>query len=217
MTNYEMLCRDLKFLGFGELLQASLRDAMDGKTDKFGLTFKGKINLDKITARLNFKRLTDSGNIHFTDYDLMVRDRMQQFRIFKGRGVTVKEGYNLLCGRAVFKQLSGREGKKFNVWLQLDLETMEEEGFKTNMFYDNYGFDLETTLSLFPIEPPSSNWNTSMLVKSLQKGNLQPAFLKGSDVLKSVLLEASPKEKTIRIQEYSLNEALSLAADDPKH
>jgi hypothetical protein len=211
-----MLSRDLKFLGFGELLQASLRDAMDSKTENFGLTFKGKINQDKISARLNFKRLTQSGNIHFTDYDLMVRDRMQQFRIFKGRGVTVKEGYNLLCGRAVFKELTGREGKKFNVWLQLDLETLEEEGFKTNMYYENYGFDLESALSMLPIEPPSSNWTRSMLLRSLQKGNLQPAFMRDPSGVRSVLLEAHPKDRTIQIKEYSMNEALSMAADDPR-
>ena len=45
----------------------------------------------------------------------------------KGQGITMKETYNLLNGRAVNTDLTNKAGEKYNAWIQLDLEKKNEQ------------------------------------------------------------------------------------------
>jgi hypothetical protein len=198
-TNYDFLCEDLKFLGFGETLKDALEEAMDENPSSFELAFSHTINGENIHAILYFEKPDPLGYFFFTKYEMVLRDSHHQFTIFKGKAITVKEGYNLLCGRAVFKQLVAKNNQKYNAWLQLDLNVRENEGFKVNTYHESYGYDLSAALNEFSIETPSSNWDRAMLLRSLQKGNLQAAFLKVNGENRKVLMEANPKGKNVII------------------
>ncbi len=200
-TNYEFLTEELKYLGFGDSLNLSLEEKIKENSGNFELYYSGNINDKPIDAILYFARPVPDGFYFFSDYQLALGDKLQHFKIFKGRGVTLKEGYNLLSGRAVLKQLIGKNGQKYNAWIQLDLDKKEGENFKVITYHDSYGYDLSAALDSFQIETPSSNWDRSMLLKSLQRGNLQSAFLRDNSGMKRILIEANPKQKTITIRE----------------
>jgi hypothetical protein len=200
-TNFDFLCEDLKYLGFGDSLNRSLEEKIKSNSSPFELYHSGKINDEPVDAILYFAKPGPNGSYFFSDYLLTLGDKLQHFKIFKGKGVTLKEGYNLLCGRAVFKQLIGKNGQKYNTWIELDLKKKEGENFKVITYHESYGYDLSATLAEFQIETPSSNWDRSMLLKSLQRGNLQAAFLNENGGMKKVFIEANPKDKTITIRD----------------
>jgi hypothetical protein len=218
-TNYDFLCEDLKFLGFRDSMHRSLREGMEKNQNAFELYYSDIIDSEPVHAILHFVRPDESGFFFFSGYQLALPDRIHYFKIFKGKGVTLKEGFNLLCGRAVFKQLLGKNGQKYDAWIQLDLDTKEGDNFKMNTYYGSYGYNLSACFDAFPIETPSVNWDRAMLLRSLEKGNLQAAFLKENGLLKRVLIQADPKEKRIIIQESTLLAASpirpEIAADEP--
>ncbi|HLY69322.1 MAG TPA: hypothetical protein VKR53_06305 [Puia sp.] len=206
-TNYDFLADDLKYLGFGESLMSLLEEKIKENANSFELYFSSKIDNNPIDAILYFSRPSLDGFYFFSDYVLTLGNKLHHFKIFKGKGVTLKEGYNLLCGRAVFKQLIGKNGQKYDAWIQLDLSKKEGENFKINTYHESYGYDLSAALDHFPIETPSANWDRPMLIKSLQRGNLQSAFLRGNGGMKKILIEANPAAKTITIREGDLTPA----------
>jgi hypothetical protein len=209
-TNYEFLCEDLKYLGFAKSLARSLKEKMIEPVPAFELYYSGWIDYEPIDAILHFSKSRPDGFFFFTGYQLSLHARIHHFKIFKGKGPTLKEGYNLLCGRAVHKQLIGKNGQRYLAWMQLDLDSKEGENFKVNTYFESHGYDLSASLDAFSIEAPSSNWNRAMLLRSLEKGNLQSALLYHKDGVRKVLIEANPKDKTIRILEDILPEETPL-------
>jgi len=203
-TNYEFLFDQLKFLGFGENLKTSLAEAMENNQSSFELYFAADIDGEPVHAILYFSKTDAMANFYFSGYQLAMDNKLHHFRIYKGKGVTLKEGFNMLCGRAVFKQLTGKKEQKYYAWLQLDLNSKEGECFKMNTYYENYSFDMSKLLDQLMIEPPSPNWDRAMLLRSLERGNLQAALIKENGKLKNVMIEANPVEKTITIRENIL-------------
>ena len=95
---------------------------------------------------------------------------------YPDKNITLKEGYNLLDGRAVHKTLTSKEHEKYTAWLQLDFKNTTQSGnnqFK--QYHQNYGFDLEQTLSKYPIKELQNEKFKESLVRSLERGNLQSA------------------------------------------
>ncbi|HSZ34529.1 MAG TPA: hypothetical protein VK772_14535 [Puia sp.] len=199
--NYEFLVNDLKYLGFDTSMNAELKEMLGTEADSFELAYQGKIQNEPISALLFFHRVDSEGYFFFSNYKLCLGVRQHTFYVFKGRGITVKEGYNLLCGRAVFKQRKAKNGQIYNEWIELDLNVKEENGFRARVYPESYGFDLLSLIDTMLIDTPSPNWDRSMLIRSLEKGNLQAAFIKQDGSHRKVYLSADPGERTIRIHE----------------
>ncbi len=199
--NYEFLESDLKYLGFGASVNADLKDMLGTEADSFELEYRATIQNEPISAVLFFHRVDPEGFFFFSNYKLRVGEKHHVFYVFKGRGITVKEGFNLLHGRAVFKQRKAKNGQIYDEWIELDLNVKEENGFKAKVFPESYGFELLPLIDSMLIDTPSPNWDRSMLIRSLEKGNLQPAFIRQSDSHRKVCLSANPGERTIRVHE----------------
>src|SRR5688572_30968958 len=101
------------------------------------------------------------------------QDKSQTFFIKKNSGVTAKEAYNLLNGRAVNKDLTNQEGEKYNAWLQVDWNQKDNHGnHKFKMIHEAYGYNLENALAKHPIQNLEGATYKDRLVKSLERGNL---------------------------------------------
>jgi len=214
-TNQEFLAEDLKFLGFGETLKTSLGEAMANNETSFELYFAGEIGFEPLHAILYFTKTDPKGFFFFSGYQLALDNKLQYFKIFKGKGVTLKEGFNLLCGRAVFKQLIGKNGQKYDAWMQLDFNIKEGENFKVNTYFGSHSYNLSSSLDELGIQPPSSNWDRQMLLRSLERGNLQSGFITENGELKEVLIEANPKEKTVTIRDSFLPGGTNPVVESP--
>src|SRR3954469_21475594 len=107
--NYEYLKEQLKMTGFGETFNAELANRMSQGTPEVQLAQKKTFGKDDVIATLHFKKGNDSDMYFFNRFDLqLLNDKQdmkarQTFYINKGSSITLKEGYNLLEGRAVHK------------------------------------------------------------------------------------------------------------------
>ena len=81
---------------------------------------------DKVSATLHFKKSAESDRFFFNNYNLELKKQNQQDAVkqtfYPDKGITLKEGYNMLDGRAVHKTLNTKEDEKYSAWLQLDFK-----------------------------------------------------------------------------------------------
>ncbi len=125
---------------------------------------------DKVSATLHFKKSPESDMFFFNKYDLELKKDIQQDALkqtfYPDKGITLKEGYNMLDGRAVHKTLNTKEDEKYTAWLQLDFKNTTESGnYKINQHHQNYGFDLEKALSKYPIKELNNDQHKANLMR----------------------------------------------------
>jgi hypothetical protein len=199
--NYEFLSTELRFLGFGDSLFSDLKEMLETEHPSFELAYCGRFDDELIEATLFFTRPDPQGYFFFSKYEMILGERRHTFYVFQGKGITVKESFNLLSGRAVYKQRIGRNGQKYNEWTELDLGAPDESGYRIIIYPESHGFHLADAVEALQIAGPTVNWDKHMLIRSLQKGNLQPAFIKEADMYRKVGLQADPRNRTVAIHE----------------
>jgi hypothetical protein len=139
------------------------------------------------------------------------------FYLNNGKGVTAKEAYNLLEGRAVNKDLLNKQGEKYNAWIQLDLANKKmDEPFKVKQFHSNYGFDLEKELSKHPFKELSDQEKKDDLIKSLKKGNLHAVNVETAEGNRKQFIKANPEQRTIE-RYYSNGKPIEPTSLTSKH
>ncbi|PRZ22801.1 hypothetical protein [Flavobacterium granuli] len=204
--NFEYLRDQVKYTGFGEGLEGELKEKMQEQKPSFTMNHEAYYGKDVARVSLNFKKSEQSDMYFFNSYkvDLLkehTKDSLQQtFYINKGNNITMKEAYNLMEGRAVNKDLTNKEGQLYNAWVQMDFKEIDTKGnFKLNHYHENYGYDLENTLSKHSIKELANPKYKEELMDSLKKGNLQSVtFLREGNEIKQ-FVEANPQFKTITI------------------
>jgi hypothetical protein len=209
--NFEYLRDQVKYTGFGDALEGELREKMQKEEPNFTLGHKTIYGNDTATATLNFNKSKESDMYFFNSYKVELQKENskealeQTFYINKGSNITLKEAYNLMEGRSVNKDLTNKEGELYNSWLQLNFKESDTNGnFKLNQYHQNYGYDLEATLSKHPIKELENPKYKEDLMNSMKKGNLQSAtFLKDGNEIKQYI-EASPQFKTINIYDGNM-------------
>jgi hypothetical protein len=204
--NFDFLNRTIKFLGFGEdtmlnqLLEAEMvkeQPEFDLYTDAF---FDHYIRTE---AKLNFVLLDQKGIYILHHYTATshyeqdpTKDKTREFHIFKGTGVTFKEAFNLLDGRAARIDQRNRDEELYRVWVQLDFE---ERDTHQNYKYKYYRyFDLDKVLDKYPIAEMEAEATRKMVIASLERGNKHLITLNTAKP-EPKWIEANPAERTIRI------------------
>jgi hypothetical protein len=158
--NVDFLKDQMKYLGFGESMGDQLTAAVKEGKPEFTIRFQGEFNQQPFEANLHFKKSNQSDMYFFNKYEARLpheqdpsQDRQSTFHLNKGTGITAKEAFNLLNGRAVNKDLVNKEGQQYNAWVQLDLKNKDAIGqYPVNFYHERYGFDLEKALSSHPIK-----------------------------------------------------------------
>ena len=180
--NYEYLKKQLMMTGFSEALNAELANRMSQGTAEFQLSQKNNYGKDTAISTLYFKKGEASDMYFFNRYELqLLNDKiqttnLQTFYINKGSSITLKEAYNLLEGRAVYKTLTSKQNEKYNAWLQLDFKSTAQNGnYEIKQYHQNYGYELEKVLAKYPIKELQKEESKQQLVRSLERGNLQAA------------------------------------------
>lgn len=208
--NLQYLKDNIKYLGFGEKLFPELEKNIEQGLPEFQLKISTEFHNDKIGAELHFKK-SETNDIYFLNrYDATLkksegRELSQPFHLYKGNGVTIKEAYNLLNGRAINKDLIKKGGEKFNAWIQLDLTQKNDKGYyEQQQFHKNYGYDLEQSLSKFSIKELNEAQQKDSLLKSLQKGNLQCVTFELNGKEQKMFIAANPKLKTINVYDSNM-------------
>jgi hypothetical protein len=208
VKNLEFLKEGLKYLGFGDKLNADLENKIKEQPAEFNLHLAGEFNRDaskdKVDYILDFKK-SDQSDMYFLNRyratlknDDPAQEKTQTFYITKNSGITAKEAYNLLSGRAVNKDLHNKEGQPYNAWLQLDFQEKDKnDNHKVKQYHAGYGYDLEMVLAKYPIKEQLNEGDKKKVMESLEKGNLvQVTFARegGED---KMFIAANPQYKNL--------------------
>lgn len=203
--NLQYLTDNIKYMGFGENLKNELeRNMGEGKAD-FQLHYKADINKKPFEATLNFRKSDSTDMYFFNNYHASLEKNNgekaeQTFYINKGKGVTSKEAYNLLDGRAVHKDLVTKEGQPYKAWIQLDtINKDKNNNFEIKHYHENYGFDLKATVGKFVLAELKDTEKEKSLMASLQKGNVQSVTIERDGVSHKMFIEADPQFKKVNL------------------
>ena len=209
--NYDYLKDQLKYTGFSEGLQTELKEKMEKQTPEFQLNHSQKFGKDEMSSTLHFKKSNESEMYFFNKYDAALKpekdaDAIQQtFYINKESNITLKEGYNLMSGRAVNKNLTTKEGEKYNAWVQMDFKETDNNGnFKMKQFHKNYGYNMEQALAKLPIKELATATDKAALMQSLEKGNRQAVTFVQEGKEQRQFVEANPQFKSITVYDGNM-------------
>jgi len=208
--NFQYLSDHLKYMGFGENLKEPLEQNMNEGKAGFQLHYTHEANKKKFEAILTFRKSDVSSMYFLNSYHASLQrtngEKMDQvFYLDKGKGITVKEAYNMLEGRSVFKELTTRDGQHYNAWVQLDFDKRDKNNnHEVKQFHENYGYDLKAALSQFTIGELSDPEKAKGLLQSLQKGNIQSVSMEREGSLIKMFVEANPKYKTVNLYDAAM-------------
>lgn len=203
--NLDYLKTNVRNHGFGDTLHGALEAQLKQGNSEFTLAFQTEVNKKSMEATLYFKKSNESDLYFFNKYDTRLNNEKnetvaQTFYINKGWGVTLKEAYNLLNGRAVHKEFSDKEGQKYQAWIQLDFKNKDKNGnFERKQYHENYGYDLKEALSYYPVKEMLRDEDAKNLLRSLERGNLQQVTINAGGNEVKVFLEANPQYKTVTL------------------
>jgi len=200
--NLKFLQDRLFYLGTEKQLHPELEKKMAEGKPEFQLLFSTHYDKDRLTASLQFRK-SDNADMYFLNrYEAILQkpalgSKAQTFYLDNGRGITMKEAYNLLDGRSVNKNLKNKENISYNAWVKLDFDNKDAHGnAKLLQYHQNYGYNLNQELARLPIFPMPAE-DLKQLVASLEKGNVQETNIQGVENRQSVYVAANPQFKTL--------------------
>lgn len=208
--NLQYLTDNIKYMGFGETLKAELERNMGEGKGEFQLHFKAEINKKPFEATLNFRKSDSTDMYFFNNYHASLEKsngekNEQTFYLNKGKGVTAKEAYNLLDGRAVHKDLTTKEGQPYKAWIQLDFENKDSKNnFEVKQFHENYGYDLKAAVEKFAVAELNDPDKAKALMQSLEKGNVQSVTIEKDGSSHKMFMEADPQFKKVTIYDANM-------------
>ncbi|MGI8583452.1 MAG: hypothetical protein ACR2KX_14735 [Chitinophagaceae bacterium] len=227
--NLSYLKDNVKYMGFGEKLYPALEEQLKIQPAEFSLKADANYLKDTIDATLHFRKSDQSDMYFFNRYDAtLTRDNdkdnplSQTFYVNRGQGITLKEAYNLLDGRAVNKDLTNNEGVKYNAWVQLNFDEKDKNNnYKMSQYHENYGYDLANAVSKLPLKELGNGEQKNALIKSLEKGNVQSVTFEKAGISEKMFIDANPQFKTVnvydgqmkRVQSQALNEKFGIVRE----
>lgn len=208
--NLQYLSDNLKYMGFGETLKAELEKNLQEGKPEFKLEFFNEIGNKGFEVSLNFRKSDSTDMYFFNNYQATLHrsngDQVDQtFYLNKGKGVTAKEAFNLLDGRAVHKELSNKEGQPYKAWLQLDFENKDKHNnFEVKQYHENYGYDLKSAVEKYAVAELNDPDKTKALLQSLEKGNVQAITIENDGNSKRMFMEADPQFKKVTLYDGNM-------------
>lgn len=212
-NNLDYLKNGLKYLGFGDKLNDELENGIKKEKDRFQIQAVGQFKDAEVTYKLDFSRSQQTDMYFFNRYTASMkhkedpeRNKEQTFYVSKNAGITAKEAYNLLSGRAVNKKLVTAEEKPYNAWVQIDFtEKDKHNNYKLRQFTSNYGYELDKTLEKYPIKEMADPELKEKMLRSLEKGNLhQVTFQREGEEEKKMYISANPQFKSLNLYDQEM-------------
>jgi len=215
IKNFEYLKDTLKNLGFGDKLNGHLEDQLKMQPESFKLNLLGEFKNDVLKENVNFvldfSKSKESDMYFFNRYQATLqsedasKEKSQTFYIDKMTGITSKEAYNLLSGRAVNKDLTTKDGVAYNAWLQLNFaEKDKHENHLVKQYSQRYGYDLEMVMTKYPIKEQLIEESKAEVMKSLRKGNLTQVTFARQGADEKMYIAANPQYKSLDVYDAKM-------------
>ncbi len=210
MKNYDYLKNQAMFLGFGEEPAKAIHEKMAAGADEFTVPHQIKYGQDEVNNTLHFGKSNGGDLYFFKKFDLELKQPgvdeplKQTYFIGKENNYTLKERYNMLDSRAVYKELNKLvpvgegEDRKFKAtdqtykaWRALDFKQTDERGnFLPKIMFWNH----EKEIKNYPIKELETGYDRSRLLASLEKGNVtKVTIIKDGEEIKGTMA-ANPRQ-----------------------
>lgn len=210
MKNYDYLKNQALFLGFGEEPAKAIQEKMATGVSDFTVPHQTKFGQNEVNSTLHFGKSNGGDLYFFKKFDLELKQPgadeplKQTYFIGKENNYTLKERYNMLDSRAVFKELNKLEpvgegeNRKFKAtdetykaWRALDFKQTDDRGnFLPKMMF----WDHEKAIKNYPIKELAEGYDRSRLLASLEKGNLtKVTIIKDGQEIKGTMA-ANPRQ-----------------------
>ncbi len=198
---FEFLQERLTYMGFGELVDKDkLSKLIASQATEFELKGKAVYPDGIVGVTLYFKKSEESDKYFFNHYDaelkkIGVKETIKQ-RFFvnsKGGSITLKEAYNMLQGRSVYKSLVNKDGHEYKAWVTLDRNKQNSNG--NYELIRSYKFEVADLIPKYNFKEAQYPRSLEGLIKGLERGNQQVVtIVKGKTETKR-LVEANPDFK----------------------
>ncbi len=202
--NLDYLTNQIKYLGFGEKQKENLQKQMETGEQKFNLVVKQQYDGFPVNYTLHFDKSKQSDMYFLNSYKAMMENgREQSIYLNNGKGFTAKETFNMMQGRAVFKQLKNKQdGTKYHAWIKLSKAQKGKDvkdSRNLHIYNENYGYNLNESLLQHPIKELDNPIEKQKLIHSLHKGNRQAVIFKKAGREEHKFIEANPQFKTLQV------------------
>lgn len=211
LKNNRSLEVKLKRAGFDDVLSKAERYMRMGQA-KFTVPVSYYLNeKERIDHARQFKK-DAQGYYQFEGFRTSLHDKSKsnenRQHYFSADDISifnVKQSYDLLSGRAVLTD---------GTWKQFDLNDKDTDGnYRIKEFPENYGYDIEKTLSQLPLKISDQLEFTSVII-SLKDGRREEAVLLKDGVEQKVFIEANPQYKSVNIYNENLKKITLAASKD---
>ncbi len=203
--NFQFLSDRIKYGGFGDKQLETLENHLKEGKEVFQMVYTAEINKKKFEATLNFRKSDSNDRYFFNGYAANLERKNgekveQYFYLDNGKGVKAKEAYNLLEGRAVYKDLTNKAGEPYKAWIQLDFDNKDKHNnFEVKQFHENFGYNLKEAVSKYAVADLDGGEKEKALMQSLQKGNIQSVTIEKDGNTHKMFIEANPQFKTVNL------------------
>ncbi len=204
--NWIYLLGLLKELEFEGPVSRELERGLRTGNSQFQLIYEARLGGTEILSVLHFRRSPSADLYYFNRYELFLKpdhlpyEVLQVFFVVRDPLISLKEAYNLMNGRSIWKTRTQGGLNARWYWMKLDFHQLDAYGnYRYRYFHPAYGFDLEAVLSRFAIRQWDDPPQRDRMIRSLRKGNQVwvDFFHGGRD--RPYLIEANPQFKTLNI------------------
>lgn len=172
--------------GFAEAFTQQLVEQLKALPPVLQHSFSKRIDNNEVNANLVLKK-SDQSNLYFLNRvdmkvlkDGQTEPVQQSFPVHKDNKYTLKESYNLLMGRSVYKTHTNKQGEQYQAWSKVNFNNQLANGnYEIKQYNDQYGFKLENVLAKYPIKELATEHYKASLMSSLHRGNLQSVTFVG--------------------------------------
>lgn len=132
--------------------------------------------------------------------DKSLPPRKQTFFLIKSVIITLKEAFNVLQGRSVYKEFSSSTGDKYHAWVRLNLTKKDiHDNYEIEYNRSFQAFDLGRALANYPIQELHAEESALKLIQSLLMGNKELVnFIRGKKP-ERVFIEADPQIENVTV------------------
>ncbi|MGF7080468.1 hypothetical protein [Mucilaginibacter sp. UYCu711] len=187
--SFEFTKDQLKNLGFGEDIAKDLHTKMDQNLAEFTLNHSRAFGKDVVDSVLHFSKgdQLEKDITFFNRFDSTLKkegmeDLTQTFFVGAKYNYTLQERYNMMEGRAAFREQPKMErvevngemkmmptGETYFAWRALDFKSADKFGnFDPKVMF----WDHEKELKQYPVKGVEEKYDLSRLLPSIQRGNL---------------------------------------------
>ena len=212
-SNFSYLTKRLQEAGFGQDLNEALQNTLVDQPSSFELPYRVCFGKQVLEIKVFVRKWKEADqakvNLYYVQkfHASLSRegrvDPIEQDFYFGNTtpSVTIQQAYNLLCGRAVYREnMCNKDKVHYNAWVQLDFSQTNSKGnYKWQYYFDNYGYDVGPELLKYPIVGISIPAAADALVRALQQGYREEVSMLVAGKQETFYVEALPKFKSLVI------------------